>query len=151
MPADYFETSAVLKLYKPETGTAKVQRILQSAPAKPFISKLAIVEVFSVFNRFVRTQIITVTEYQRSEGRFLADLQAGLFDILAAQDSHFTLAEQLIRKHGQQRECQAPDALHLAVAILIAQAGELAEFVLADRALLSLASAENLQINNPET
>jgi predicted nucleic acid-binding protein len=67
------------------------------------------------------------------------------------QDSHFSLAEQLIRKHGQQRECQAPDALHLAVAISIQQAGELAEFVSADRALLSLALAENLRVNNPET
>jgi hypothetical protein len=55
MPADYFETSAVLKLYKPETGTAKVQGIVQTASSKPFLSKLALVEVLSVFNRFVRT------------------------------------------------------------------------------------------------
>jgi hypothetical protein len=129
----------------------KVQGIVQSAPSKPFVSKLGVVEAFSVFNRFVRTQNITVADYRLFEGRFLADLQAGLFDILAVQDSHFSLAEQLIRKHGQQRECQAPDALHLAVAISIQQAGELAEFVSADRALLSIAIAENLRVNNPET
>lgn len=74
MPADYFETSAVLKLYKPEVGSAKVQAIHKSAQTKPFLSKLAVIEVFSVFNRFVRKGTLTIAEYRRFEGLFLADL-----------------------------------------------------------------------------
>lgn len=150
MPADYFETSAVLKLYKPELGSSKVESILQSAPSRPFVSRFAVIEVFSVFNRFVRKASITVADYHLVEGRFLADLNVGMFDILAVQDTHFDLAEQLVRKHGKQRECQAPDAIHLAVALSIHRAGELREFVSADRALLSLAVAEGLPTRNPE-
>jgi predicted nucleic acid-binding protein len=91
-----------------------------------------------------------LAEYQRFEGLFFADLQVGIFDILALQENHFVLAEKLIRKHGQHRDCHAADALHLAVAISIQRAGELADFVSADKALASLAAAEGLAVNNPE-
>ncbi len=150
MPADYFETSALLKLYKPEVGSSGTQGILRAAPSRPFLSRLAILEVLSVFNRFVRKGTITPADYRLFEGRFLADLNTNIFDILAVQDSHFDLAEQFIRKHGNQRECQAPDAIHLAVAVSIHRAGELREFLSADRSLLSLAIAEGLPTRNPE-
>jgi len=150
MPTDYFETSAVLKLYRREVGTSNVEAILRSATSKPFVSRFAVIEALSVFNRFVRKGTITIDDYRLFEGQFLADLKAGTFDILAVEDAHFDLAEHLILTYGIQRECQAPDAIHLAIAVSINRVGELREFVSPDRALLSLAAAEGLPTRNPE-
>jgi predicted nucleic acid-binding protein len=150
MAADYFETSALLKLYRPEVGSQKVEDIFRAAAEKPLVANLGVIELFSAFNRQVRKGTIKVADYRKFERRFLADLKSGVFDVLSLGDEHFNSAEQLIRNHGRKRECQAPDALHLALAISIRDAGDLANFVSSDRALLSLATAEGLPVINPE-
>ena len=61
----FFDTSAAVKHYHPELGTAKVDALLAEAGARHFLSDLAVVEFHSVLARLVRTGTITVTTSEK--------------------------------------------------------------------------------------
>jgi hypothetical protein len=49
----FFDTSATVKHYLPETGTLKVDTLLAEAGARHFLSEIGVVELQSVFARLV--------------------------------------------------------------------------------------------------
>jgi hypothetical protein len=55
MPRYFFDTSALVKNYHAEAGTAEVQRILADTSSEFLISRLATVEMLSGFAGKVRT------------------------------------------------------------------------------------------------
>jgi hypothetical protein len=67
----FFDTSAAVKHYHSETGTAKVDALPAEAGAQHFLSDLAGVEFHSVMARLVRTGAITVGTFYRSQGKFV--------------------------------------------------------------------------------
>ena len=55
----YFDTSALVKNYHAEAGTADVQRMLREAGSEFFISRLATVEMLSGFAGKVRVGVFS--------------------------------------------------------------------------------------------
>jgi hypothetical protein len=53
----FFDTSATVKHYLPETGTAKVDTLLAETGARHFLSDIGVVELQSVFARQTDGQI----------------------------------------------------------------------------------------------
>jgi predicted nucleic acid-binding protein len=146
----FFDTSAAVKHYWPEPGTARVDALLADANARHFLSSLGVVELHSVFARLVRTGYITVADFQRVRGRLLADLTAGLWQVVAVADAHFQHAQQLLVRHGLTRSLGTLDALQLALGLATHATAPLDAFVCADSNLAQVAAVEGLTVVNPE-
>jgi uncharacterized protein len=146
----FFDTSAVAKHYRAEVGTARVDTFLAEAGARHFISALSVVELHSVFARLARTGQITAADFHLARGRFLADIAAGLWQVVPLTAAHFHHAQQLLVQHGLGRSLRTLDALQLAVALGCAALGPLNAFVCADANLGHVAVAEGLTVVNPE-
>jgi predicted nucleic acid-binding protein len=146
----FFDSSASVKHYLPETGTAKVDALLAEAGARSFLSELGVVELQAVFARQVRTGQISAADFALFRGRFLADVAAHLWTVLPLTSSEFHLAQVLLARHGLTRNLRTLDALQLAVALTQHAATPLAHFVCADLNLHHLATAEGLAVLNPE-
>jgi predicted nucleic acid-binding protein len=143
----FFDTSAAVKHYHPETGTAKVDALLAEVGASHFLSDLAVVEFHSVLARLVRTGTITTGALNLARGRFLADIAGGLWQVLPVSAAHFHHAHQLLLRHGLTRPL---DAIQLAVSLALQTASPLDAFVCADANLGDIATAEGLTVVNPE-
>ena len=146
----FFDTSAVVKHYRAEVGTARVDTLLAEAGARHFISALGVVELHSVFGRLVRTGHITAADFGLARGRFLADVAAGLWQVAPVADSDFHRAQQLLVRYGLGRSLRTLDAIQLAVALTLNAAGPLAGFVCADANLNHVVAAEGLPVLDPE-
>jgi predicted nucleic acid-binding protein len=146
----FFDTSAAVKHYRVEVGTGKVDKFLAEAGARHLLSALSVVELHSVLARLVRMGQITAADFHLARGRFLADIAAGLWQIVALLDTHFHRAQQLLAHHGLSHSLRTLDALQLAVALDLHGSAPLAAFVCADANLCLVAAAEGLTIANPE-
>lgn len=77
----FLDTSALLKRYIPEEGTAAVDRIFAGGP--PYVSSLSLVEAVSVFRRlFEVTGVIYERDFQDLKARLLADVDAGCITVV---------------------------------------------------------------------
>ena len=73
--ANYFlDSSAVIKLYQTEEGSAAVERIVSEADATRFIARLTLVEVQRALARRLRTQEISAQELDELRRGFYEDL-----------------------------------------------------------------------------
>jgi predicted nucleic acid-binding protein len=66
-----YDTSAAVKHYRAEVGTAKVDGLLADRASRHYLSTLGAVEIHSVFARLVRTGQVTAAEFRRLRGRLL--------------------------------------------------------------------------------
>lgn len=148
--ANYFlDTSALAKHYRVEQGTPEVERILQEPGSVHHISRLATVEIQSVFARKVRTQEITTQELQQLQKHLANDFAARRLPVVKMLQSHFYEAERLLRKHAPTKALRTLDALQLAVALSLNRQGRLDYFVCADDKLCKVAEDEGLTVINP--
>jgi predicted nucleic acid-binding protein len=145
----FFDTSAIAKHYRAELGTAKVDAFLAEAGSRHFISALSVVELHSVLARLTRTGQITAADFNLTRGRFLADIAAGLWQVVPVTAAHFYHAQQLLVKHGLCSSLRTLDALQLAVSLLNT-IGPLEAFVCADSNFCLIAATEGLTVVNPE-
>ena len=145
----FFDTSAVAKHYRTEVGTPRVDAFLAETGSSHFLSTLSVVELHSVLARLARTGVITAADFHLVRGRFLADIAAGLWQVVPVTSVHFHHAQQLLMRHGPIRSLRTLDALQLAVALLHA-IGPLDAFVCADANLCVIATLEGLTVVNPE-
>jgi predicted nucleic acid-binding protein len=150
MPVHFFDTSAISKHYHAETGTAKVDALLDLTNASQIISRLSVVELHSVFAKKVRTGELNQPSFQKLTRRFRGDVAAKRLRVIRLTAAHFQSAERLIRRIGPAQNLRTLDALQLAVAINLNEPGQPIEFVCADHALCTLAIAEGLSVVNPE-
>jgi predicted nucleic acid-binding protein len=150
MADHFFDTSASAKHYRAEVGTSKVDALLAPAGANHFLSSLGVVELHSVFARLVRTGQIAVADFHLARGRFLADIAAGLWQVVPVTTAHFHHAQQLLVLHGLGHSLRTLDAVQLAVAMGLNAAGPLDAFVCADAKLCQIAGVEGLTVVNPE-
>ncbi len=148
--ANYFlDTSALAKHYRAEKGTPEVERILSEPGGVHFISRLAAVELQSVFALKVRKQEITGQDLRQVQKHIATDFAARRFPVIKMLSSHFAEAERLIRKHASTRALRTLDALQLAVALSLSGQGKLDYFVCADDKLCKVAEDEGLSVINP--
>jgi predicted nucleic acid-binding protein len=146
----FFDTSAAAKHYRAEIGTARVDAFLAEVGSRHFLSTLSVVELRSAFARLVRTGHITAADFQTVRGRLLADLAAGLWQVVPVTTPYFHDAQLLLVRHALVRSLRTLDALPLAAALGLHAAGPLDAFVCADANLGPIAAAEGLTWVNPE-
>jgi len=109
----YFDTSAVLPLYRDEPLTAQVERL--QSEVVPVISALTEVEVASALARWVRTGELTEDQAQGLEASFAEDLRLGVFERIGLEDRHYWQARRWFL--ARQTALRTLDALHLACAV----------------------------------
>jgi hypothetical protein len=150
MADQFFDTSAAAKHYRVELGTPRVDALLAQPGVAHVLSALSVVEFHSVLARLTRTGQISVADFHLARGRFLADIVAGLWQVVPVADAHFHRAQQLLVQHGLARSLRTLDALQLAVALDRDAAAPLGAFVCADTNLCPIAAVEGLTVINPE-
>ena len=150
MSADFFDTSALAKLYHPEVGTPKVVEIAEASGAQLRISRLTVVELRSVFAIKVRTQVVTREDVVLLLRQFQEDVVSRRFQVFAVNEQEFALAERLIEKYAFDKRLRTLDAVQLAVALGLKNQSLIDHFVAADAALCAIAGLEGFSVLDPE-
>jgi hypothetical protein len=150
MPAAYVDTSALVKRYVAEVGSAWVRRVLAPAAGQViYTSVLAQPEVVSALQRKVREEALEAERAHRLTQRVTTHC-AQRYRLIMILPSIVTQACALLAAHP----LRAYDALHLACALAARarfhQEGlPVPHFVAADSTLLAAAQAEGFPIENP--
>jgi len=147
----YHDTSAVVKRYRTEVGTAVINRLMGEPDAIHFISGLGPVEFKSALAKHVRMGDITKVEAQQLDQRFRFDVANGQLRVLRLLVRHLKTAGRLIDQYAPTHSLRTLDAIQLAVALDLHQHHRLDFFVCADTALCAIAIAEGLAVINPVT
>lgn len=141
----FFDTSALVKLFHEEDGTAETIALLQPAHATIRVSALARLEFVSSIWRKIRNRevdeargLASVQEFEAAWLTFRVEpLGAGVLEE----------AEALVRRHGKTLGLRTLDALHLATFSLIAEQDW--QFVVADSAFARATRAMGFSVVNP--
>ena len=152
MPDNFWDTSALAKLYVPERGSRYAREL--AATDRIAIASITIVELASALRR--RTLSGELTADQRDAGyrRILAD--AVDFEIIELTDEiRGEAVRLLLAEHRIAGRLRGADAMQLASARLWFEALQpinivRGAFVVADRALRESAGALGLTTDNPE-
>jgi len=150
MSGTFLDTSALVKRYHAEAGSAEVDRLWNDPETSLFVSRLSAPEIVSAFAGKVRTGEISAADFDLSTRRFAADARKKSFTTIRLLARHFKEAERQIRQHGLTMRLRTLDALQLAVALDLQARGIVTDFVCSDHSLLSVASAEGLSVIDPE-
>jgi predicted nucleic acid-binding protein len=149
MAAYYLDSSALVKRYVTETGSAWVRDLCQEAAHAIFVSELALVEVGSAFARRCHRGEIADEQRRNYLAVFIHDC-AGSYHLIPTERPTIERGLDLT----QRRHLRGYDALQLASALaandVLAVAGLPAlTFVSADEGLLAAAVTEELPVENP--
>ena len=111
-------------------------------------AQLSLVEVISAFNRRVREQALSTTEYAIVRDDFLARYQR-TYQIVPITDPLLKRTRLLLEQHP----LRSYDALHLAAALAVRERlltlGLPLVFLAADTRLLAAATSEGFTVENP--
>lgn len=144
--ANYFlDSSALVKGYRTEDGSARVNSLLRGLDPL-IISHLAHLEVSSAIVRRAAPSQASDPEVQRSLVELDREVAASL-EVIRVDDALIFSAMRLARTH----RLRAADSIQLAAALTARtrRAGEELVLVSADRELNAAALAEGLQVENP--
>jgi predicted nucleic acid-binding protein len=149
MPVYFFDTSALAKAYRHETGTQKVMALLAELGSQHWVSSLTVVEFQSVFAQKVRGGELTLAEYQLLRRKFGGEIRAKRLIVKGLLRRHQRAAEKLIATHAPTMRPRTLDALQLAMALELKSSATIDEFVVADEHLAQVAGLEGLSVINP--
>jgi predicted nucleic acid-binding protein len=146
----YLDTSALVKRYIDETGSAWLRALVNPAFFPVLVvSQLLIVEMTSAFNRRLREGTVRQDDYTRMVDAFRNDCLVE-YRIMPFDESITNLACELLERHP----LRAYDAIHLGTALVInrllmTHTMPALTFLCADERLLNAAMAEGLAVDNP--
>jgi predicted nucleic acid-binding protein len=149
----YLDASALAKRYIPEQGSAQVDAILDTVPAKRIrVLSIGTGEVLSIFVRKRNAGVISVTEFAQATASFHVEIvRAKDITKVSITSRLVTTSFSLIVAHS----INSIDAILLKSALAIARtlraAGDDLVLVASDQRLLRAAGAEGLKSFNPET
>ena len=146
MSSYFVDTSALVKRYVNEPGSSWVRSWIER-PAENITvaSELAVVEVYSALARRRRDGTLTPTSVLALQNDFLQHVEDE-YIVITLESSILFRARQLV----DQYPLRTLDAIHLSTAIhSISMLNEPMIFVTADARLLSAATAERFQVDNP--
>jgi predicted nucleic acid-binding protein len=138
---NYFDTSALLKAYVREAGTAQVQKALRTNA--PLVSRITHAELVCAIGRAHREGIIDQGSRDRLWDRVEADMAD--FDVVEVRAAVLDRVRALVARHP----LRGYDAVQLATALAIAQRKTPLVFWSTDLALLAAARAEGLRVQQP--
>jgi predicted nucleic acid-binding protein len=137
--ANHFpDTSAFIKYYHAEAGSAEVARLWAEPTARPFISRLRVVETVSFFAKKTRSSLITATDFGLLRKCFFADIRRRRPAVVRLLARHAQEALRLLQQYSLAHSLHALDVLQLAVALDLRSRGLLDVFVVADRVLVTV-------------
>jgi predicted nucleic acid-binding protein len=147
----YFDSSALLKRYLPELGSAWVNVLLSAETA--VVSELTIPEVESALARRARNGDISREQQEAIYQRFLVALNSCV--VVSVSKELIDRAAELLLAPTAPPRLRTVDALHLASAEAVFSAAlgpgaQVGSFVSSDRALLEAARWAGLPAANPE-
>ena len=148
-PVYFLDTSALVKRYHPERGSAVVQQVFADANARRMISDISLIELHSAFARRVRMGEIRPEDFYAVKAAFAVDIQSGRLAVEALADTDKMEAARLVERYGLSQELRTLDALHLAVMKRLGT-GRLHTVYCADRGLCAVLAAEGFTVVNPE-
>jgi hypothetical protein len=138
--AGYFlDSSALVKRYHQESGSAHVDALFNATGNRLFVSRLALVETQSALARLVREGILTPDDFPRLVSRLEADVAAKILIVAAVTSRRLDEAAAIFAAHGLTHNVRTLDAIHLATAQTFHARSPLAAFVAADKKLLDMA------------
>lgn len=146
---DYFDSSALVKRYMAETGSAWVQARCNDPVRTIATVDLSRIEVAAAFAAKLRGKFITQTEYQEARTKLVADAQKRYL-LISVTPQRVDEAIELTARH----KLRGYDAVHLACALHLNRAlleDDLPSLTLvaADDDLLKAAQTERLETENP--
>jgi predicted nucleic acid-binding protein len=142
MSSHYLDTSALVKQYRIEQGTPRVQTLFEDKESPLYISELALVEAASAFQRLKRRGEITEEAMKDALEKFDNDALTRL-NIIDVKHELIEQAKSLVLQH----DLRTLDALQLATALSLKDQPPV--FVAADDRLLEAAQPNGLSILNP--
>lgn len=114
----YLDTSALAKLYVPESGSDEMEEALVGR-RDIITSDLAVTELTSAVARRVREGDLSAAHARRIYQRVLRDVAAGEFRRAEITANSHREAERLLMGIGRRVPLRAADALHLGMAALL--------------------------------
>jgi predicted nucleic acid-binding protein len=96
----FFDSSALVKLYHPETGTPFVDQIVNTADNVVRVARLTIAELISAFAIKVRTQSISRDDADAFLHQFRADIATGKLEVFSIGEAEFAGAELLVEHYA---------------------------------------------------
>ncbi len=150
MPLFFLDTSALAKYYRRESGSDVVEQLFADPSSQRVISRLALVEMESVFALKIRTGEIDQQAALTARQRLESDLGRRHILVAAVRDEHFAIAKLLVIKYSREHGLRTLDALQLSVASGLKRAGFTPHFVAADQKLCQTAELEGFPVINPE-
>lgn len=146
----FFDTSAIVKRYFDEDGSALVKEMVARQPTvRVVLSRITWVEILSALSRLQREGTITADIFDRQvrvlRQHFKLEYQIAEFDQTVS-----SLAGELVRRHP----LRAYDAVQLASVLHLRNVYRSAgtakfTFISADRRLIDVALEEDLEVVNP--
>lgn len=111
----YCDTSALLKLYVPETGSADFNQLVEGRDDL-FVSDLTATEIVSGLSRRLRMGMLTHEIARRLQQAIVARLDDGVYRRVELTRDVHRRAEQLLLSRPEMA-LRAADALHLSLAM----------------------------------
>jgi predicted nucleic acid-binding protein len=149
-----FDSSALVKCYAPEQGSAWVKSLGASGSENTlYLAQIGMVELAAALSRKVRTQEISHEEYEAALWLFLTDVRAEVYVIAPLSDPIVEFAVDVTRRYP----LRGYDAVHLATAVTLNKALLGADLEPQDvQAILTgteerLAAALNTELEHSET
>jgi predicted nucleic acid-binding protein len=145
MPKRYFfDTSALIKLYHREAGTAVLDKLIKAATPQIVISDLCLIEMTSALAKQLRTRAIRRKTFTAALTAFESDVSK--FEVVEIDKRIKTSASALIKQLGTTEGLRTLDALQLAAALNAARVAPLDLFIVADKALAAIATKQGLKV-----
>lgn len=141
----YFDTSALVKRYVKEKGTARVDALLADTDSFA-TSRLTYPEMLSAFQRRWREGAYSEDWLGRIIKNFETEWDS--FIIIDFQEEFYKSTKHLIERYS----LKGADSVHLSSALWLKHAtGENLTFAACDKTLLHAAKAERLKTTDPQT
>lgn len=145
----YLDTSALVKRYVAEPGSAWLESFVMPPANLLFFSEIGVAEAAAAFARHARTGQINSDMQAKLYASFLNDCK-NQFMLISVSTQIIITAANLTQKHP----LRGYDAVHLACALnldqqLKTEASQPLLFLSADTILLKAAAAEGLHTENP--
>lgn len=145
----YLDTSALVKRYKTEDGSATVDRLYEDLPAGSNLatSFLSVLEFISALRRLLKANSISNDEFGDIVSTFSHEIEP--FLIRTIDDKTVADAITYVVKHA----LRSADSMHLATVIelreIMKEIGENVIFICDDEELINAGRKENLDALNP--
>ncbi len=132
----YLDSSALVKLFLSESGSAETREILQQDTRPWYSSRVTYAEILSALARSFREGRMDSLEYRFQKGVFFEDWRG--LAVVELTPKVLVFAERIIEQHG----LRGFDAIHLCSALWVGNP----EFACFDHRLRAAARAEGLAV-----